>query len=180
VQAILDLVPQGRAPQALLDDVVQRSAIRGQPVQADAVGDVLEDRLRERVRLLEHHADFAAQQHRIDARAVDVPPVHDRGADDARARDDVVHPVQRPQERALAAARRPDERRHLLGRDLRRDVEERLLAAVEERQPRHVDRHLDHSGRRFAGGRHDGRERARRRLRGVGHHDGGAAGRACG
>ena len=38
-------------------------------VDAQAVGDVLEDRLRERVRLLEHHADAPAQRDDVDAAA---------------------------------------------------------------------------------------------------------------
>ena len=38
---------------------------------AEAVRDVLEDRLRERVRALEHHADAAPHEHRVDVRPVD-------------------------------------------------------------------------------------------------------------
>jgi hypothetical protein len=41
-------------------------------VDARAVGDVVVDRFRERVGLLEHHADAGAQLHRVDARVVDI------------------------------------------------------------------------------------------------------------
>ena len=58
---------------------------------------------------------------------------------DAGAGNDVVHPVERPQERALAAAGRADEG----GDDVRvngdRDVVERPGLAVEEVQPFRLD-----------------------------------------
>ena len=38
------------------------------PLQPQAVGDVLEDRLRKRIRLLKHHADPHPHLDRIDAR----------------------------------------------------------------------------------------------------------------
>ena len=49
---------------------------------------------------------------------VDRLAVDQHRALDARRRNDVVHPVQRAQERALAAARRADERGHEIGADL--------------------------------------------------------------
>ena len=116
VQPVLDLVPERGLPQALLDALVQLGLAAGHAVDAQAVGDVLEDRLRERVRLLEHHADPAAQRapRRRRARRCRLA-VDQHRALDAGARDDVVHPVQRAQERALAAARRPDEGGHQVG-----------------------------------------------------------------
>ena len=51
---------------------------------------------------------------------------------DAGARDQVVHPVDRAQQRALAAARRPDERRDPVRRDVERDVLHGPERAVEE------------------------------------------------
>jgi hypothetical protein len=52
-------------------------------VDARAVGDVLVDRLRERVRLLEHHADAGAQFHDVDRLVVDVLAVERDVAADA-------------------------------------------------------------------------------------------------
>ena len=59
LQPVLDLVPQRRAAQRFLDDVVEFALLRhaGDPW---AVGDVVVDALGERVGLLEHHADVAA------------------------------------------------------------------------------------------------------------------------
>ena len=92
-----------------------------------------------RVRLLEHHADPAPEPDDVAARGVDVVAVDEDLALDAGARDDVVHPVQRPQERALAAARRPDEGRHEVRADANRDRLERPLRAVEEVQVASLD-----------------------------------------
>src|SRR3954469_14195546 len=58
---VLDLVPQRRAPERLLDPAVELRA-RQPFVEADAESDVLVDRHRKRRRLLEHHADAGAQE----------------------------------------------------------------------------------------------------------------------
>ena len=79
-------------------------------VQARAVRDVVVDRHRERVRLLEDHPDAAAEVDGVDAGRVDVLAVERHEPFDPRAGDQVVHPVQAAQERGLAAAGRADER----------------------------------------------------------------------
>ena len=66
LQAVLDLVPEAGLLEAGLDDLVEIGLGRGKAVDARAVGDVLVDRLRERVRLLEHHADAGAQLHHVE------------------------------------------------------------------------------------------------------------------
>ena len=63
----------------------------------------------ERVGLLEHHADVAAHHHRVDRLGVDVLAVELHVALEAEHRDQVVHPVEAAQHRALAAARGADE-----------------------------------------------------------------------
>ena len=63
----------------------------------------------ERVRLLEHHADVAADHHRVDRLGVDVLAEELHVALEAEARDQVVHAVEAAQHRALAAARGADE-----------------------------------------------------------------------
>ena len=70
----------------------------------------------ERVRLLEHHADAHAHLLRPPACVVDVLAVEQDLAVERGAGNELVHAVQQPQERALAAARRTDERGHLAGR----------------------------------------------------------------
>jgi hypothetical protein len=78
------------------------------------IGDVVVDRLRERVGLLEDHADPAPHLDRIHAAAVDVLTVVGHLAGDSGPEDEIVHPVQRSQQRGLAAARRPDQRGDLI------------------------------------------------------------------
>ena len=53
-------------------DLVEVGLGVGKAVDARAVGDILVDRLRERIRLLEHHADARAQLHHVERRVVDV------------------------------------------------------------------------------------------------------------
>ena len=57
LQLVLDLVPQGGPGQALLDQVVH---VGLDAVDLGSEGDVVVDRLGERVGLLEHHADAPA------------------------------------------------------------------------------------------------------------------------
>ena len=65
-----DLAPDRRGPQALLDALVDLAAV-AHAVDAQPVRDVLEDRLRERVRLLEHHADAPPQRDDVRTGRVD-------------------------------------------------------------------------------------------------------------
>src|SRR6185312_12807917 len=60
-ELVLDLVPQRAAAQRLLDAAVHLG-LGDLFIEADAEGDVLVDRHRERRRLLEHHADPRAQE----------------------------------------------------------------------------------------------------------------------
>ena len=129
VEAIGHLVPEGGLLEAALHDLLHRQVV-AQPVDARPVGDVLEDRLGERVGLLEHHADPPSQDHRVDVLAVEVLAVDRDAALDAGAADVVVHPVQAAQERRLAAAGRSDERGHAALRDVQRHVGERPGVAV--------------------------------------------------
>ena len=76
---------------------------------------VVLDRLRERVGLLEDHPDAPAHVDRVDVGRVEVLARGTRGpALDAGAGDQVVHAVQAAQEGRLAAARGADERRDLV------------------------------------------------------------------
>jgi hypothetical protein len=72
-EPLLDLFPEVFAAQGSFDDVVHLG--RGLAGAGDLVpgDDVVVDRHRgERVRLLEHHADGAADVDRVDTRAVEV------------------------------------------------------------------------------------------------------------
>src|SRR5690606_17566542 len=74
--------------------------------------------------------DLAAYLHRVDVAAVELLAAHHDLAVDARARDDLVHAVQRAQEGGLAAAGRADERGHRPGRDRHGDALDGLEVAV--------------------------------------------------
>src|SRR5699024_306224 len=99
VEAVLDLVPEVRAPQRLLHELVPRGAGHAAAVELDAGQHVVADRHGgERVRLLEHHAHAAAHVDRVDLRVVDVLSVDLHPALRVRAGDDLVHAVQGAQE----------------------------------------------------------------------------------
>ena len=136
LQTVLDLVPNGGIAKGRFDDIVQFAAV------ADAVGprtegDVVVDAHRERVGLLEDHADAPAQVcggHR----AVDVMAVEFDAASYRAALDEVVHPVERLEQRRLAAAGWADEGRHLVFGKGERDVLERMKVAVVQVQVPHL------------------------------------------
>ena len=151
LEPVGDFVEEAGTAQAVFHDVVEFPALAGEPVNAGPVGHVLVDRFRERIGLLEHHADPRPELHHVDVAAIDVAVVQRDGAGHPADVDDVVHAVEAAQERRLAAARRADQRRHLVLRQVDVDVEERLLVGVED-----VD---------VAGAHPDGR----RRLGTVGH-----------
>ena len=54
------------------DDLLELGLGPGEAVDARPVGDILEDRLGERIGLLEHHADAGAQLHDVELGVVDV------------------------------------------------------------------------------------------------------------
>src|SRR5688500_13768365 len=136
MQPALHLLPQRGAAQRGFDLVLERPP-RALAPHAQAVGDVLEDRLGERVGLLEHHADAHAHLDRIHRGAEDVGVVgiqHDLPLV-AVARVEVVHPVEAAQEGRFAAAGGPDQRGDLLVVDRHADALQRLERAVVEAEP---------------------------------------------
>ncbi len=111
--------------QAVLDQGVGVRALHAR--QAQTGKDVLRDgHRRERVRLLEDHADAPADVGDAHIVAVDVDVVQLDLARQLRARHQLVHPVQDPQERRLAASGGPDQ-----GGD-------RVRSHVEVDRPQHV------------------------------------------
>src|SRR6185437_16627484 len=94
VETILDLVPERGCAQRMLDAIVQRLLL-SLAMNPRAVGDVLVDGLRKRIRPLEHHADPMPNDDRIDVVAVDVLSVEHDLAGDPGAWREIVHPVDR-------------------------------------------------------------------------------------
>ena len=132
-QAVFHLVPDGRAAQRLFDDLVELRAVFD-AVRARAVGDVVVDAHRERVRFLKDHADLAPQLVDIRAGGKNVLLAVAHIARDLHAGDEVVHAVERFEKRGLAAAGRPDERRDALFRNVHADIVQRLMVSVPEIQ----------------------------------------------
>jgi hypothetical protein len=139
VEAVLDLVPQVRPAQGLLDGLGEDLLVP-HAVEAHPGRDVVEDRhRRERVGALEDHADGPADVHRVHLGGVEVVVVEHDAALDAAAGDDLVHAVQRPQEGRLAAAGRADEGRHGTGFHRHGHVLDGLEAAVVDVEVLDVD-----------------------------------------
>jgi len=97
VQTIFYFVPERCGAQALLADRIQFLAI-ALAVNFRAVNDVFVDRLRERIGTLEHHADAVTNRYRIHIRSVDVVTIERHAPRHPRARRQVVHAIESPQE----------------------------------------------------------------------------------
>ena len=136
LEPVLDLVPERRLLKRAFDAPVE---IVLPAEDARAEGDVVVDRLRKRVRLLEDHADALADFDRVDLRPVEVEAVVEELAVHLRSGDEVVHAVEAADERALAAARGADHRRHLVRRDVERDAADGGLAAVRDLEVAHLE-----------------------------------------
>src|ERR1035437_7403405 len=128
-EIVLDLVPQRRSPEAGFDQLAEGPPVV-QPAAARAVGDVLEDRHRERVGALEDHANAASQLDDAHVRVHHVLAVEAAPALDAGAGDQVVHAVEAAQERRLAAARRADQGQDGAVLHVEADVTHRDLLAI--------------------------------------------------
>src|SRR5712691_1391847 len=131
LQAALHLVPERRLAERALDAPVE---VVLHSVDAEGEGDVVVDRLRERVRLLEDHADPAPELDRVDRAGVEVDAVVEHLPVDPGARNEVVHPVQAAQDRRLAAAGRPDQRGDEVLVRVQRDLADRGATAVGDRE----------------------------------------------
>ena len=82
-EPVLDLVPERRLLERALDPIVE---VLRHPEHPRAEGDVVVDRLREGIRLLEDHADPLADLDRIDVASVEILSVVEDRALDRRAR----------------------------------------------------------------------------------------------
>jgi hypothetical protein len=131
LEAVLHLVPQGGLVERLLDHRFEIGLALGAQ-QPRAVGDVVEDRLGERVGLLEHHADAPAHLDRVDPGPVERHTVVVDRALGPGPRDQVVHAVEAAQHGGLATTRRPDEGRDLVLGDVDVDIAHGPEVAVED------------------------------------------------
>jgi len=131
LEPILHLVPERRVLEHTLDALVE---VLLHPEHARPEGDVVVDRLGEGVRLLEDHPDPPSNLHWIDVAAVEIAIVVQDRPTHLGAGNEVVHPVQAADERALPAPRRADERRDGVLVDVDRHTGERERSTVGHRQ----------------------------------------------
>src|ERR1700716_3279855 len=136
VQLVLDLVPQRAAAQRPLDAAVHLG-FRNLLVEPDAERDVLIDRHRKRRRLLEHHADAGSQQIEIKLGIKHVGGIQHDLTGRALTGIEIVHAIEDPQQRRLAAAGRPDEGSDAMGTEREIDVLQRMVFAVVKIQVAH-------------------------------------------
>src|ERR1700722_18806702 len=79
---------------------------------------------------LKNDADSGAQLRHILPFIVNILPIQGDGASDARTLNRIVHPVETTQKGRLAAARRPNQRQHLIAPDVESDVSNGALVAI--------------------------------------------------
>ena len=101
----LDLLPERAVEQRVFDLLMDVALVT---VEAQTESDIVENAHRERIRLLEHHPDKSANDHRIDGGSVNVLPQEMDMTLEPKPGNHVVHSVEAAQHRALAAARRPN------------------------------------------------------------------------
>ncbi len=94
MQLVFHLVPQPSVAQRFFNQFFLLGFTADQVVHAWCVSDIFKDRLRKRIRLLEHHTHPAAERHFIHFRCVNVQPIHLDQTFGAYARNQVVHTIQ--------------------------------------------------------------------------------------
>ncbi len=152
-QLVLHFVPQRALAQCLLD-AVGHVGLAQLLVVADAVGHVLEDGHRERHRLLEHHADLAAQAvHRV-LRRQDVFAVQQHFTTRLQLRVQRVDAVEDAQQGRLAATGGTDQRGHALFRNLQVDALQGMELVVVEVQSTRSQLHRRRRVQALVRGRH--------------------------
>ncbi len=140
LEPVADLVPQRGALERGLDAVVEFVLVV-HAAHAQAVGDVLVDRLGEGIGLLEHHADAHAHFDRIDVGREQIGVVrvkYDAAAVVPVAGIQVVHAIEAAQQRRLAATRGPDQRRHMAVVDRHRHALQGVECAVVKIEVAHL------------------------------------------
>src|SRR5207237_5073774 len=129
VEAILHLVPKAGVLKAALDGFFDPCPVPTE--KAESESHVVTNRHREEAGLLEHHAYALPKLEQV-AGGQDVLALKHYPALGTAARNQVVHQVEHPQQRGLAAAGRADEDGDPLRRDLQIDALKGLELAVIE------------------------------------------------
>ncbi len=136
--------------QTVLDEIIEAALVT---IDAEAVGNVVIDRFRERIGALENHTDAAAKVDDIER--VNLLAIEKNFADDARVANRFVHAIERAQECGLAATGRADERSDFVLGNLKTQSEDGLLRTIKKVQVGDLEtqrRLLCRSRRRHFGG----------------------------
>src|ERR1700682_3678518 len=138
--------PEPRTPRPFFDRIGDGN-IRA--VDPQAIGNVVKNRLGERIGTLKDHADAAAMRGNVLRK--DVLAIEKNFALEPGAAHGFVHAVEGAKQGGLAATGGANERGDLIGGDAHADIEEDLLAAVKEIEL--GDGHAHGEGRRRLAGR---------------------------
>src|SRR5580658_1937338 len=122
MEMVFDFIPERGVAKALFDRFGDGQF---RAVDFQAVGDVVENRLRKRIGALKHHADAAAKLR--DVLRKNVLPVEKNFAFKSRVTHGLVHAVEGAEQSGFAAARRTNESRDFVRGDAKADVEESLF-----------------------------------------------------
>ena len=118
MQPVADFFPKGGAANGLFDTGLQ---ITGESIDGGSPGNILKNGLGEWVRLLKNHSDAAPNLYRIDLASINVRTHIEDPSLHAHVGNEVVHPVEGPQQGALAATRGSDDRGDPMLRNGKRD-----------------------------------------------------------
>ena len=108
MELVFNLIPQRRLVDGFFHNFIQ-VRFAANAIQAWTVGHIIIDTLGEWIRALENHPDPPADIYHIHTGGVDIISIQADHALDAAAGGQVIHTVKGPQQRGLAAARRPDD-----------------------------------------------------------------------
>ena len=103
LEFVLGLIPEGRLPQGGFYQLIH---IPLEAINAGPKGNVLVDRFRKWVGLLENHANAPTHLDWVDPLVIKVLAIKQHSAGEAAALDQIIHAVESPQNRGFAAAGR--------------------------------------------------------------------------
>src|SRR5215472_1376048 len=136
MQRVLNLVPQRRALQTVLDQIGEPTLVAVNP---QAVGHIVINRFGKRVRPLKDHPNPPAKLD--DIHPQDVLTVQEDLPLDSRIANRLVHAVEGSQERGFSATGRADQRGNFVSRNLQIQAEDSLFSAIIEVQVRDLKAH---------------------------------------
>src|SRR5262249_55009905 len=96
------------------------------------VNDVFVNRFGERVRFLEDHSDSFPKRDDLQMGIINAPSFDQQVPRMMNSVNQIVHPVERAEERGLSTAGRADQSRHLLFRNAEIDIMQHMSIAIKK------------------------------------------------